>query len=587
MPDEPRKTLEAALVELGFKHVVYVDDAFDRDSLDIEGLIVWLGAETNRNASKGILNAQEAGVNPEDDQFAALFRTFAENVDHKDKLAAIRKSVDSKVDAEAQGDDADLHKRHATDRIILTRFSEIMRGLEGVTFTDAGLAKWNTDKETLVTRAKTERTLFVFDQELGDQKFGAEEIKGLTGDLGESDTVYILLSYKVEPNKEHEETRKLRSEGLAVTAIPKRDIKETGSEEFLTLRIKAALMAKESDPILSAFRRAMKASSKAVADRVESLTGLEFDELVMRSSSKEGVHELDTLIRIYANGFAAELRSRLRGKEALHDAITKARRYSVASESKHAKIGSEAWKLYREELYESGEYINDCNAPLDAGDVFRLTGQDGTDIGTFVLIAQPCDLMVRNVNGKRRANELLLAKIEHREPLKFDNGTLKEKKAFELPFFGDDGKISMIDFSEVFRIDGRFLDLCCLHRNGLAEVVVVENPKGLTPGWSKRWQDITKPFITEVQSSLETWENLPVDQQAVGDTLPIHVLTFNGTTRIKLAVEVRRRKKYVVLGIKRSMRLSSAMAALMLRAFGDYLSRPARPHALAEPPSVS
>lgn len=587
MPEEPTKILETALVELGFKHIVYVDDAFDRDSLDIEGLIVWLEAESNRNASRGMLKQQQVDIDPEDEQFAALFRTYAQDLGNAAKVAALRKSVDSKIDGEALGDDADDHKRHATDRIILTRFSAIMKELAGVTFSEASPAKWDTDKAALITRAKSERTLFVFDQELGEQKFGADEINALKGELGESDTVYILLSYKVEPNKEHEETRKLRKDGLAVTAIPKRDLKETGSEEFLTLRIKAALMAKESDPILSAFRRAMTASSKAVADRVESLTGLEFDELVMRSSSKEGVHELDTLIRIYANGFAAELRSRLRGKEALHKAIDKARKYSVDSEFKHARIGSEAWKLYREELYDSGEYINDCNAPLDAGDIFRLTGQDGKDLGTFVLIAQPCDLMVRNVNGKRRANELLLAKIEDREPLKFENGTLKEKKAFELPFFRDDGRNSMIDFSQVFRMDGRFLDLCCLHVNGLAEVVVADNPKGLTPGWGKRWNDSLKPFMTELQSSLEAWENLTADQRAIGDTLPVHVLLFNGTTRIKAAVEKRGRKKVVVIGLRRSMRLSSAMAAEMLRGFGDYLSRPARPHALAEPPAVS
>jgi len=587
MADAPRKVLESALLELGFKHVVYVDDAFDRDYLDVEGLIVWLGAEANVNASKGILRAQQTDLNPEDDQFPALFRTFAEDIGHKDKLSAIRKSVDSKVDAEVQGDDADQHKRHATDRIILTRFSGIMRGMADVTFTDVGLEKWNEDKDTFVMRAKTERTLFVFDQELGEQKFGADEITALKDDLGASDTVYILLSYKVEHNKEHEETRKLRKEGLAVTAIPKRDIKETGSEEFLTLRIKAALMARESDPILAAFRRAMTASSKAVADRVESLTGLEFDELVMRSSSKEGVHELDTLIRIYANGFAAELRSRLRGKAPLHAAITNARRYSIESEAKHAKIGSEAWKLYREELYESGEYINDCNAPLDAGDVFQITGQDGQDFGEFVLIAQPCDLMVRNVNGKRRANELLLAKVEPREPLKFDNGTLKEKRAFELPFFGDEGNCSMIDFAQVFRIDGRFLDLCCLHALGLAEVDVALQPKWLTPGWSTRWEVILKPFVTDVQSSLGAWEKLPVEQRCIGNTLPAHVLLINGNARIKSAIERRGRRKVVVLGIRRVRRLSSAMAAEMLRGFGDYLSRPARPHALADPPKSS
>ena len=587
MAEAPRKVLESVLLELGFKHVIYVDDALDRDSLDVEGLIIWLGAEANRNASKGILTAQQTELNPEDDQFAALFRTFAENDGNRDKLLAIRKSVDSKVDAEAQSDDPDQHQRHATDRIILTRLSEIMKGFVDVTFTDVGLVKWNADRDALVTRAKIERTLFVFDQELGEQKLGADEIKALKGDLGASNPVYILLSYKVEHNREHEETRKLRNEGLAITAIPKRDIRETGSEEFLTLRIKAALLAKESDPILAAFRRAVNASSKAVADRMESLTGLEFDELVMRSSSKEGVHELDTLIRIYANGFAAELRSRLRGKATLHDAITKARRYSIESEAKHAKIGSEAWKLYREELYDSGEYVNDCNAPLDAGDIFQLTGQDGQDFGAFVLIAQPCDLMVRNANGRRRANELLLAKVEPREPLKFDNGTLKEKKAFELPFFGDDGKCSMIDFAQVFRMDGRFLDLCCLHANGLAEAVATNQPKGLTPGWSRRWEDILKPFVTEVQSSLEAWEKSPIEQQCIGNTLPAHVLLFNGNARIKAAVERRGRKRFVVIGIKRVRRLSSAMAAEMLRGFGEYLSRPARPHALADPPMIS
>src|SRR5690606_35066141 len=126
---------------------------------------------------------------------------------------------------------------------------------------------------------------------------------------------------EVQFNEEHDDTRRLRQNGLAITAVPKRSKGGVSDPGYFTVRLKAAVLAKESDAIRVAFRSAIAESGEAVASRVESLTGLEFDELIMRSSVKEGVHELDTLIRVYTNGLAAELRSRLRAEAVLHEAI--------------------------------------------------------------------------------------------------------------------------------------------------------------------------------------------------------------------------------------------------------------------------
>jgi hypothetical protein len=576
--------METALQELGFAHVVYVDDAFDRDPVDRDALKGWLSVVGNRTKVKVALSSQDGCPEPGDDQFEALFATFADDEANSEKLTAIRKAVDAEIDKEADGDDEDEHRRHATDRIIGSTLSEIMNGVQGVSYTPLGLDSWALQKLALVQRAKNERTLFVFDQELSEQQTGDVEIKSLVQSLDNSETVYILLSFKVEHNREHEKTRELQGDGVPATAIPKRGLEATICDGKLSIRIKAAIMAKVADPIHKAFQMAMRASSKSVAKRVESLTGLEFDELVMRSSNREGIHELDTLIRIYTYGFSGELRRLLRGKRSIHSAIEQARKYSVDAKSNTDGIGDVAWKLYREELYDSGEYINDCNAPLDAGDIFQLTGQDGQDLGAFILIAQPCDMMVRTKTGLRKANDLLLAAIKTPETA----NDLKAKKAFELPFYEETaGKSRLIDFSQVFRIDGRLLDLCCLHSDGVARISASDRPKGLSPGWMKRWDDVLKGFVTDMLESLEAWEKKSAEQRAIGEILPKHVVLLNGQSRIKTTVERQGRKKHVFVGIERTQRLSNAIAAEMLRAFGDYLSRPARPHALADPPKSS
>lgn len=297
---------------------------------------------------------------------------------------------------------------------------------------------------------------------------------------------------------------------------------------------------------------------------------------MFRSSYKEGVHEIDTLIRIHANIFAAELRDRLRGNANVLQDIAKLRDYRATEES--AQVGSAAWELQREELYEPANYINGCNTPLEAGDVFQFEAPDGSDLGRYVLLAQPCDLMVRSREkaGQRKATIAMLAPIQHRSMEEDESGV------FELPLYSG-GSSAVVNLHEIRNIDIRVLDLCVLNQTGSAEVVLGDAVSGFSTGWNERVSSILMPFAKVAIEAWEAWYALPPDARGLDSELPAFSITLDERRIIKTDVVQDGEKRTLQYGIKRVNRLSNGLAAELLQAFGDHLSRPARPHSLSGP----
>ena len=69
----------------------------------------------------------------------------------------------------------------------------------------------------------------------------------------------------------------------------------------------------------------------------------------------------------------------------------------------------EAERLYQREVYEDAEYLSRLHTPIELGDLFRK--ENGSK--RFVLVAQPCDLMVRNDGSGRRSPDLSVSRSCH------------------------------------------------------------------------------------------------------------------------------------------------------------------------------
>jgi hypothetical protein len=133
-------------------------------------------------------------------------------------------------------------------------------------------------------------------------------------------------------------------------------------------------------------------------------------------------------------------------------------------------------------MYEPGEYINGLHLPIEAGDIFQKA--EGNSTKLFILIGQPCDLMVRTSNGQRQPEltDVLLAELA---PLD------KQKLYTELlPYFGDDrSKLYYVMFRRIHMIDPCVLDLCVFNSDGAAMIdPAAACPSRLTPAWKKRFE---------------------------------------------------------------------------------------------------
>lgn len=123
---------------------------------------------------------------------------------------------------------------------------------------------------------------------------------------------------------------------------------------------------------------------------------------------------------------------------------------------------SSAWALQRDELYEPYDHINKNYLPLELGDVFERVGVN--DAKQYILLAQPCDLMVRN-DGKKRHPELdrvPIAEIVCTD----DQPAYSEELSYfdELPTKKWYVKLKRIHF---VRLD--VLDLCVFNQDGIAK----------------------------------------------------------------------------------------------------------------------
>jgi hypothetical protein len=98
-----------------------------------------------------------------------------------------------------------------------------------------------------------------------------------------------------------------------------------------------------------------------------------------------------------------------------------------------SKVSLHKWR--KAEVVTDESLINRVNSPLSCGDVFQKKDSSKH----YVLLRQPCDLMVRGGEGKTRtATEAVFSLIE------IDQPTLKEKDSepwgFRLEGVGKDGK---------------------------------------------------------------------------------------------------------------------------------------------------
>lgn len=446
--------------------------------------------------------------------------------------------------------------------------------------------EWAAQRDTLL-RGATEkrRTLFLFDEELGDTsglgfRSGSDIIRNLATDQPEAFGVRWfcgILSNTLDRGDELTSWQAMASEhGIMLKffmPISKQNLQEVAdfyTAVYRTLINTYCESMKElaSDKLYNALSLAKK--------RFEQLDPIDFEHMVVKTSEEEGVSEIETVLRLYAIFQRDEVKSCILQAPVFTEFLDAAAALKgvVDLNRELPSISRERInKLRHAELYESADLINPFHDPIRNGDIFEVG--DSKDL--YVLIAQPCDMMVRKDGKRARENGFKVAVLVPIE----DSGAERQSEglSFTLPSFASDGeKASLIPFSKATVANLNVLDLSVLASDGMCRIkpkdAKLTKNRFPTRSWERRVRKISASF-QDIASQID----------GVRGKHGIEVASLFATARIPRAGLS---KTLTELGtyeegefsyqIQRCGRIRDPLAASLLTAYSRYLSRDAFEH---------
>ena len=349
--------------------------------------------------------------------------------------------------------------------------------------------EWEAYFETFIPN--NENIVALFDQDLSKEegkyitKQGQDLILDVKKKGYESNIFTALFTFKIQKLDEEIETRT-----KIIHEFQKQDEVISSADFFVFTKDRLHKPHLLADAIkkmfLNQYCERIKNETIAIARTAfdETITVLEtldtysFDLAVLKSSYKEGIWEVETLLRIinlYQEDF---IKNRMIKDEYLlktngdfEKAHTISKLFNIPlSDNIATSPYSEPIQLRQKEIYEFGQVINNLHKPLENGDIFELIFEDDSK-GTYILIAQECDLMIRNQGdkkGNRSAKNSVLLKVDEIPMVDVKKFKWKNDN-YKIEYWGDDLKqTASINFTESLNVDLSILDMVSFNEEGKA-----------------------------------------------------------------------------------------------------------------------
>lgn len=351
--------------------------------------------------------------------------------------------------------------------------------------------EWEAQREDLTGGDKAERVLVLFDRNLGEGR-AEEGITLLANYLqGTAEARAAVLTTEVEPD---EEVTRLAEFTASCPEV--RDRTLLASKGRLTLEKSASflnlLRLTANLPALHGLRDGFLAQADSYHDAgrktLEAIPVQVLEDVVFRSSLSEGAWEIDTLSRVLALLTQDAARKAMPENAPAPDMLARVRKLAGACVVTHEPSLERARTIMAGERWTPIEYVNALGLPLANGDVFRFANR------LWILMCQPCDLIVRNKEGARKArNSVTLLPLELRKHAKSRDESedgMNRRRYHDLPFgFADvEGRNLLMNFAPWLDVRVEVLDLCAFNSKGIAEYDRNANgsrPEPLTPGLKK------------------------------------------------------------------------------------------------------
>lgn len=570
--DDTRARLAQLFAHLKIAKIVFVDDKAE--------------LQTDAGAVIKVLATNEAAKEPLADFFPGVTLTL-ENDALQEQLAARLGELDAKGIAAlrevlaAQSDDA-------AEREALGRMQDLLP--EGTTAHLLTPHAWHERRDALIGECTEERrTLFLFDQELevDDATLGFAKGSDIIRDMAEKEKTGFgtrwfcgMLTHTVAKGDEVTSWRKLeKSERLDLRffmPIAKAALDDAPAFYGAVYR---TLINTYCQTMKSLAQDAFEEALKNALERFADLDPIDFEHMVVKSSEVEGISELETLIRLYGIIQKDQVKSQILQRARVGEfavAARSAKNIADVGRALSATTQERLHKLRREELYESDQLVNSYHDPLRNGDIFEIG--EGDDLKLWVLVAQPCDLMVRS-NGKRAREEnfkvAVLAPLRTR-PLG-DEAGVKEGLNFSLEHYDHGGAQSaVVLFADATPANLQVLDLAVFNKDGRCQLAAAPDPAMSLPSraWERRDTELRSHF-GKVTKQIEAARTAHKD--AVANLLAAAIVP-RGTPKKAFAKYGAYDAGAFSYPIRRCGRIRDPLAASLLVAYSQFLARDAYEH---------
>jgi hypothetical protein len=430
-------------------------------------------------------------------------------------------------------------------------------------FNPLSLEDWNASKNEIL---KDKSLLLIlidedFSNEGGTQTQGLDIVREILSSTSATEVICALLSHKYSHADVHSQWQTLcAQQGFdksRFVLIPKSTIDDDPAA-FARL-IKLATIAKPMDQLRAVMSEIVLTAFVEASEKLEQIDIYDMDEIIFRSSWREGVWEPETLLRVFALFHKTRARALALGNDDLHFIASKVRKVSHVATDSVKQPEHKIWPIQHLEIYDDSAYLNALHLPIELGDIFEKQGGK-----QFILIGPPCDLMVRS-KGQRTESikEVVLAEVTTEE---------RRNVTWELPYFSRVEK-HYVDFKKAFSVKLFGLDLCVFNEDGSASLTVAQDkPKNLIPAWAGRYAKL-QDEVAQIFADMATKPGN--DSRGLLEKL-IGRIDHSGV----FAPTLQYSTKTIRYNFKRVGRLMAPRSNALMTAYAQFLARSAFEHDL-------
>lgn len=583
-PDEETKQqLSEILEQIGISRVYFVDDAVDLiDDLDqFLGKVAQVIAE-GKKAQLEEIKLQGINFGVPENAVRSHIRSAWNNINKSKQKKYIAQIF--KIAGE-ENTDKDFKAISGVKNFFT----------KGIDVQTLSPNKWNESREEILESiGEGEKLLVLLDQDLKyaggefESRKGADLIVALKQHIKDKKVICALLTHTISEVSHETSSREeiCNDKELEVEDFFPLAKKRLENVQLFSDGIKKAVLNGYCETLKSETIKIIKTAYKKTANRVKAMDTYVFDRAVLKSSLNEGVWEPTTLFRminfIFADYSQEEMIKRRYSAQVNPD-IDLANNINQINFGMPESEGSyeDHIELRKQELYERAELVNGLYKPIENGDIFRAT--NATKSENYILISQPCDLMVR-AEGLRNTKFVTLMKITEKK----QNDSKLSISKHRLPYYSHtEQKLfeGIVNFKEIIVADIDFLDLVVYNQEGVGKIDLNTNsacPPNFHAPWKKRHEIIVK----KLKTIRERIENSKADLSKVEEESVRKNLLELTMPKVSFPCSIGKSVSYedgiFDFGIERINRFRRPGADYLLEKFTKYNSRTAEPHDFAK-----